>query len=87
MFDCGLLLELVLLIAGTMSSLYSCLRGFVHPYFDTMTAKLMIALSLSPHESNHAPGDNMLCIPVGYRVHAMWFQSITLLIGIRPSIA
>jgi hypothetical protein len=35
--DCGLLLELVLLIAETMPPFDSCLQGFVHPYFDTMT--------------------------------------------------
>jgi len=38
--DCGLLLELVLLIARTMPPLYSRLRGFVHPYFHTMATKL-----------------------------------------------
>jgi len=85
--DCGLLLELVLLIAGTMSSLYSRLQRLVHPFFDAMTTLLMIALSRSRHATKHAPGDKVPCIPIGYRVHAMWFQSIMLLIRIRPSIA
>jgi len=36
-----------------------------------MTTELMIALLRSRHETNHALGDNMPHIPVGYRVHAM----------------
>jgi hypothetical protein len=35
--DRGLLLELVALIAKTMSSLYCRLRWLVHPYFDAIT--------------------------------------------------
>jgi hypothetical protein len=35
--DCGLLLELVFLIAGAMPSHYSRLQGFVHPHFNAMT--------------------------------------------------
>jgi len=53
------------LIARTMPSLYSRLHWFVCPYFNAMTTMLMIALSWS----HHAPGDNMPCIPVSYRVH------------------
>jgi hypothetical protein len=43
--NCGLLLKLVILIAGTMPCLYSCLRGLVHLYSDTMNTMLIIALS------------------------------------------
>jgi len=45
-----------------MPSLYSCLRGFVRPFFDTMTTLLMIVLS----RSCHVPGDKAPPIPVGY---------------------
>jgi hypothetical protein len=41
--DCGLLIELVLLIAGAIPSLYSCLQWFVHPDFYA-TTKMIIAL-------------------------------------------
>jgi len=44
MFDCRLLPEF-LLIVGTSPSLYSCLRGSVRPYFDTMTTSILIAFS------------------------------------------
>jgi hypothetical protein len=63
--DCRLLLELVLLIARAMPSLYRCLRGSIHPYFDAMTPMLMIAFS----QSHSVPSDNMPCMPVGYHVH------------------
>jgi hypothetical protein len=54
-----------LFICGILPYLYSCLRGPVHPFFNTITTLLMIALS----RSRHAPSDNMPCIPVGYCVH------------------
>ena len=38
-------------------------------------------------QPKHAPSDKVPHIPIGYCVHAMWFQSIMLLIRIRPSIA
>jgi len=47
----------------------------------------MKAVSRSLHATNHAPGDKVPRIPIRYHVHAMWFQSIMLLIWIRPSIA
>jgi len=49
-----------------MPSLYSRLREFVRPDFDTMTTLLLISLS----RSRHVPGDNLPRIPVGYRAHA-----------------
>jgi len=52
-----------------------------------MTTRLMITVLRLRHATKHAPGDKMPCIPIGYHVHAMWFQSFTLLIRIRPSIA
>jgi hypothetical protein len=56
------MLELVRLIARTMSPLYSCLRGFVNPFFDAgPTMLLMVALSWS----RHGLGDIMPGIPVG----------------------
>jgi len=42
-------LEHVLLVARTMRSLYSCLRGFVCPYSDAMTPLLLIASLQSCH--------------------------------------
>jgi hypothetical protein len=35
------------LIAGAMPSLYSRLRGFVHPYFGAMTPLIMIRNSVN----------------------------------------
>jgi len=49
-----------------MPSLYSCLRRFVSPFFDTMTTLLIVELS----RSRHAARDNSPPIPVGYRAHA-----------------
>ena len=46
MFDCRLLPEF-LLIVGMTPPLYSWLRGFVRPYFDTITTSILIALSRS----------------------------------------
>jgi len=83
MFNCGLLLEF-LLSTGTTPPLYSCLRGFVLPHFDTMTSSILIGLSRSRLKMRPVISATL---PFGYRVHPMWFQSVTLLIRIRPSIA
>jgi hypothetical protein len=64
--ECGLLLELVLLRARAMPSLYSCLQGCVHTYCNAIAVWLMIVLV----QSRHVPSDTISHIAVGYRVHA-----------------
>jgi hypothetical protein len=82
--DCGLLFELVLLIAAAMLSLYcqsprpfvatpSC-YDYVSHDSDIFATLLLLLVITATHR-------------IGNCVHAMWFPSVTLLIRNRPSIA
>ena len=53
-----------------MSSIYSCRREFVRPYFDTMTFVLMIGLSQWHLTTYYVPGDNLPRFLIGHCVHA-----------------
>jgi len=65
--------------------LYSRLRGSNAPVLRRYYYKYLD--SLIAVASSNAPGDKCHASLIGYRVHATWFQSITLLIIIRPSVA
>lgn len=67
---CGLLGQLVLLIAGTMPSVYSRLQGNLHLYFDTMTPLIMIELLWACDAISACTRLSWPRIPVEFHAHA-----------------